>query len=123
MKLKVTKQTSMKRNNMKKVLFVSKRQITVYFKEEKLLARRGKIMLAKGIMEVLLNHPFYTLVVNSTNVEMHMSKQTVIGQKNNTVSMIVDPRWPVDSRWSIINPNLALLIPSRLMRVDNFLKG
>lgn len=60
----------------------------MHFEQDERLARRAQLIIAKGIMEVLPNRPFYTLIVISTNVEIDKPKHMVIGQTNNTLSTI-----------------------------------
>lgn len=48
-------------------------------------------MFAKGLMEVLPSHPFYTLIVNPTNTEIRMLNHMVFAKLSNNLSPVVDP--------------------------------
>lgn len=71
-KLRVAGQTSIKPKSMQLVLVGSKGQALVYFEQDKQLARLEQLFFANVVKEVLPNRPIYTLVINSTNVEVHM---------------------------------------------------
>lgn len=90
-KLRVSKQTSIKPNRMKRVLFVTKRRRLMYFEQGFQLGRRKQLMFAKEIMNFLPNRPYYTLIVNSTNVRVYMPIHMVIVQSSNQLSTVVEP--------------------------------
>lgn len=62
-KLRAAKQTSIKPNGMEKVLFASKWQGLKFLEQYEHLAQQEQLMFAQGMMEVLSNRLFYTLIV------------------------------------------------------------
>lgn len=88
--LRATKLPSIKPSSTQMVLVVSKAREPIYFKQNGQLARREQLLLAKGVMESLPNCLFYTLIVNSTNAEIHMPDYMVISRSSNTLITVVD---------------------------------
>lgn len=81
-KLRAAEQISIKPNSMKMELVECKARGNASFKQDEQLAHRAQLIFAKRIMEDLPNRPLYTLLVNSTNTEIHIPKRMVIGQSN-----------------------------------------
>lgn len=73
----------------------------MYFEQDEWLARRDQFKFAKEIMKALPYRPFYTLIVNSTNAELHTQNDTVFRKSNNTITTILDPK--LANRQSLVN--------------------
>lgn len=95
----------------------------MYFKQHERLDRREQLLFAKGVIRVLPNRPFHTLIVNRSNEEINMPQYicSLVNQVN-PYAPYSTPRVPVSNWYYIINENSAPLIPSRSTRVKAILK-
>lgn len=75
---------------MHEVLVMSKGERLIYLEQAKLIAGQEQVMFAKGIIEVLLNRPFYILFVNAATVDIDLPEPMVIGRSRDTLCTIFD---------------------------------
>lgn len=94
----------------------------MYLEHDEHFAQSEKLMFAKERMEVLPDHKFYTLIVNSANAVIYTLENMGRAQSNDLLSTTNDPEVPCQQSFVDSQPELCTVHTVSTALVTNLLK-